>query len=150
MCILKLMKVSFAAYRIVAIGCLLLYVAACYGDISTGRDSISTIIFFLLVCLIYATCAAIPSRYKEVALGTTLGLVGGGAAMYLSKYGIIFLLVKTSRALTLFWYSNLLLCLLALLIWIIFWRSVRHAIIVLSALSLFTTVVGLFGLLMLA
>ena len=112
--------------RILAGVCLVLYIVG-WGDEVLKNNFGLQDAPFLFVCLIYLGLTLIPSRYKEVALGSSIGLISGSLySLYLTKIGIIFLVVKPSPFRTLFYDANLLFLGTGIVTWVACYRSLEH------------------------
>jgi hypothetical protein len=106
--------------------CLLFFVAGWWND-SLGHGWGFRNIPFLVVASIYVGLAVFPMRYKEVALGTSIGLIMGFLfTLYLTKIGIIFVLVKLSPSRTFFYGANLFFVGTAILTWVVCYRSLEQ------------------------
>jgi hypothetical protein len=127
--------------RVLAGVCLLFLVAGWWDD-SLGHGWGFQNVPFLFVTFVYVGLVVFSTRYKEVALGTSIGLMTGFLwTLYLTKLGIIFVLVRPSPSRTLFYHANLLLVGTGILTWAACYRSLDHIKLLIALFVSFTTVV---------
>jgi hypothetical protein len=127
--------------RVLAGVCLLFLVAGWWDD-SLGHGWGFQNVPFLFVASVYVGLVVFPRRYKEVALGTSIGLITGFLfSLFLTKIGIIFVLVKPSLSRTFFYDANLLFAGTAILTWAACYRSLEHVKLLIALFVSFTTIV---------
>jgi hypothetical protein len=129
--------------RVLAGVCLLFFVAGWWGD-SFGHGLGFQNIPFLLVASVYVGLAVFPRRYKEVALGSSIHLITGFLfSLFLTKIGIIFVLVKPSPSRTSFYDANLLFVGTAIPTWAACHRSLDQLRLLIALFVSFTIIVFL-------
>jgi len=129
--------------RVLAGVCLLFFVAGWWDD-SFGHGGGLQNIPFLIVASVYVGLAVFSTRYKEVALGTSIGLMTGFLfTLYLTKIGIIFVMVRPSLSRTFFYRANLLFAGTAILIWAACYRSLEQIKLLIALFVSFTIILFL-------
>ena len=134
------MRYLLFLHRVLGAVCLFLFVGGWGGEVLKYGFGLHDAPF-VFVCLVYVGLTLFPWRYKEVAVGSSIGLITGFLfSLFLTKIGIIFLLVVPSPCRMLFYRSNLLLVLSGIFTWAACYRSLDNVKLFVSTFCSFMIV----------